>query len=363
MWISTNKYESKYVLEFDRIKEMRFSIIVPVYNVEKYLQDCIESILEQSVEDVEIILVNDGSTDSSGLICRDYMLNYPERIKLVEQRNLGPYLARRAGYELASGDYLLTLDGDDTLRPDALELITQTLSQYDVDIILFGISRRSDYSSFWSEEPFSQSTYIPKDELSLIYKIACTSGALNSMCTKAFKKTLLDIDKDHSDMSGFSYAEDLFQSLAIIDRASSFYYLHEPLYFYRVNYDSSTKTFDRTQLEQRNFTWRQHLRFARKWDSDCGTSDFENGVYALGQRTYAEVSQAASESLPYPEAKAYLNDITDTPAYATVFSDTSKRYALRFDFRLLIFLLRRRHFLALYLICRIKRMVRRLLGR
>ena len=101
---------------------MVFSIIVPVYNTEKYLSKCIESIISQTFSDFELILVNDGSTDSSGNICDDYA-KQDSRIKVLHSENKGVTHARKLGVNQAKGDFVLLIDSDDTFVNNFLEEI------------------------------------------------------------------------------------------------------------------------------------------------------------------------------------------------------------------------------------------------
>ena len=99
---------------------MLFSVIVPIYNIEKYIRRCIDSVLLQSFTDFELILVDDGSPDRCGAICDEYAKK-DERIKVIHKENGGLVSARQAGIKVASGDYIFHLDGDDAVLPDALE--------------------------------------------------------------------------------------------------------------------------------------------------------------------------------------------------------------------------------------------------
>ena len=104
---------------------MKFTIVVPVYNVEKYLPECVSSVLCQSFEDYEIILVDDGSTDGSGKLCDQYA-EKDSRIKVIHQSNQGQAAARNAGIKVAEGDYLLFFDADDLYEQgDLLKEIAQ----------------------------------------------------------------------------------------------------------------------------------------------------------------------------------------------------------------------------------------------
>ncbi len=115
---------------------MKLSIIVPVYNVEKYLARCLDSLLVPGLEDYEIIAVNDGSTDSSGAILADYAARYPQRIKTVTTPNGGLGHARNTGLPLAGGDYVMFVDSDDSLRQGAVPEIMELLDG-SFDILVF----------------------------------------------------------------------------------------------------------------------------------------------------------------------------------------------------------------------------------
>ena len=103
-----------------KIETPKFSIIVPVYNVEKYLRKCIESLLRQGIGNVEILLVNDGSTDSSSEICQEYVDNY-SNIKLLHQDNQGVCAARNNGIVHATGEWIVLVDADDYLLDNGLK--------------------------------------------------------------------------------------------------------------------------------------------------------------------------------------------------------------------------------------------------
>ena len=110
---------------------MKISIIIPVYNVEKYLRECLDSILAQSYKDFEIILVDDGSTDSSGNICDEYSMKY-ENIKVLHKNNNGLSSARNAGLDIAQGEYILFIDSDDVVSPVMLETLMAHVAGYDI---------------------------------------------------------------------------------------------------------------------------------------------------------------------------------------------------------------------------------------
>ena len=115
------------------------SVVIPVYNVEAYLQRCVDSVLEQTCRDFEIILVDDESTDSSGAICDQYAAA-DSRVRVEHKANGGPSVARNAGIDMAAGEYIIFMDSDDALEPDALEKLI-ALSSPDVDIVVGGYKK------------------------------------------------------------------------------------------------------------------------------------------------------------------------------------------------------------------------------
>lgn len=117
-------------------KEAEISIIIPVYNVEKYLTRCLDSVLEQSFGDFEVILLNDGSTDGSGEICREYAAK-DGRIKLFNQTNQGLSMARNNAMKQAQGRYIWFLDSDDCIHPQLLQLLHQLAEKEQADMVCF----------------------------------------------------------------------------------------------------------------------------------------------------------------------------------------------------------------------------------
>lgn len=116
------------------------TIIVPVYNVEKYLHDCIESILNQTYKDFELILVDDGSKDNSGKIC-DEFAQKDYRINTIHQKNAGEGMARNAGLEIANGEWMVFVDSDDYIRPDYIKDLLKAQNDSNADIVISGMDR------------------------------------------------------------------------------------------------------------------------------------------------------------------------------------------------------------------------------
>lgn len=121
-----------------RGEKILFSIIVPVYNVEKYLDKCLASILEQTFKDFECIIIDDGSPDNSNIIIDKYV-KLDQRFKVIHQKNMGLSAARNAGLDIAKGDYIVFVDSDDYIADDYLEKFALKIADTDADMVICGL--------------------------------------------------------------------------------------------------------------------------------------------------------------------------------------------------------------------------------
>ena len=210
---------------------MRFSIVIPVYNVEKYLMKCIESVEKQSFQDYEVVLVDDGSTDKSGMMC-DQFASSDSKIRVIHKQNGGLLSARRVGFQNALGEYVISCDSDDFLEKDALDAINNIIEECKPDLIAFNayIINGSQKTLFC--KPLFYDGIIDKDDF--LEKMFSTY-ALNSMCMKAVKSEILDKERDYSDYYSYNFGEDILQSVPLILKACSIYYTGKALYDYRIS--------------------------------------------------------------------------------------------------------------------------------
>ena len=125
------------------MEKVKISIIIPIYNVENYLEKCIESALNQTYKNLEIILVNDGSKDKSLDICRKYEF-IDNRIILIDKPNAGVWLARYDGIKKATGSYISFMDSDDYIEKDYIEKLYSKAQENDYDIVVCGFKRIED---------------------------------------------------------------------------------------------------------------------------------------------------------------------------------------------------------------------------
>ena len=204
------------------------SVIVPVYNVERYLKKCVDSILAQTYANLEIILVDDGATDTSGKMCDEYKKADP-RIVVVHKENGGLASARNAGLKAAHGEYIAYVDSDDWVEPDFVERLLSTCVGNDADV---SICR---YEDCYSEEPFSheeeQFTRVWSGKDAVRHRVLdeakyCIS---TSACNKFYKRELI---ADMCFPEG-KYYEDIVYGVQAMLRANRVAYINRSLYHYR----------------------------------------------------------------------------------------------------------------------------------
>lgn len=231
------------------MSEVLFSVIVPVYNVECYLRQCIDSILAQTYRDFELILVDDGSQDTSGIICDEYAAK-DSRITVIHKKNQGHTSARRIGLKKSLGRYICFVDSDDRVSNDLLQKVANIISEFSSDVITFKwIKADMNGNPLCEEAPIFNECEIEKEEY---FQKMLSSASLNSLCKKICRRTLFDLDADYSEYYKIRSGEDLLQTLPIIYAANKFYYLNKALYIYRMNPQSVTHIFKKDDYKALN---------------------------------------------------------------------------------------------------------------
>lgn len=146
------------------------SVIIPVYNVEKYLRECVDSVIGQTYKNLEIILVDDGSTDSSGKICDEYV-DKDERVTVIHKKNEGPSKTRNAGLNNASGEYIYFLDSDDYIVDNAIENLVMTADSNQADLVFFDALSFSDDGTEVNQGYTVKGTYEPSNGYEMLAKL------------------------------------------------------------------------------------------------------------------------------------------------------------------------------------------------
>lgn len=291
---------------------MKFSIIIPVYKVEKYLNACVESVLDQSYKDFELILVDDGSPDTCPAICDDFAKK-DARVKVVHQPNMGISGARNSGLEIAQGDYICFIDSDDYLTSDhILELLAEaTLSEPDIVHYKFKVWYENDGHT--AECRFDYNVPVEGRSLAEIYCALIDKDAYyNSAWSKIVKRNIL-IDNGIKFERGL-LGEDNEWYYHVVMAANSVKLIDEPLYVYRRRAGSITTTTQRKNLTDQ-------LYVIDKWikEIEDKTNDERSKVvigslakqYCSAVIIYAGL-KGVSDLYPELKSKSYLLNYTKT---------------------------------------------------
>lgn len=222
------------------------SIIVPIYNKEDYLPQCLDSIINQSYTNFEVLLVNDGSTDSSGIICQEYA-ERDSRFRYIEKENGGVSSARNLGLERSEGAYITFIDSDDWVEFNYLEVLYNALRENNADVAI------SSYKSYYLDGKFYLRVYSSQEEeflrigkrnrdvfLEEFPKLGKLNHDFHCIASKLFKRELLESQKfDES----INYGEDLYFFFNLYLKMQSIIYVKEATYIYRQHGTNITLNF------------------------------------------------------------------------------------------------------------------------
>ena len=217
----------------------RVSIIVPVYNVKPYLTEALDSILNQTYSDIEVIIINDGSTDGSAEICAAYA-EQDHRIRLIHQENKGLSSARNAGLDVMTGDIVAFLDSDDAYDPDYLKLMVRAMICEQADLVICKYTNHYTNEQMiltGDEKALPQAPEGGYNRTQALY--AYLEGSINpAVWNKIYKRHLWEQVRFPD---GHVY-EDLVTTYKVFDRCKKVYILNSPLYLYRKRPESITST-------------------------------------------------------------------------------------------------------------------------
>lgn len=225
---------------------MDISVIIPVYNVEHYLKRCVNSVLHQENVSFEIILVDDGSTDSSGKICDDYATEYSE-VRCIHTTNTGPSTAKNVGYDVATGNYVAFIDSDDEIMPDMFSQMLQSGYQHNADIVCcnyFQVDENGNYSHI---EHTGREYVLTQDEA---LKAILIKDKIYSQCwTKIYKRATMQ-EYGVRNTEGLKTEEDFIYNILAFACSKIVCIVDKPLYIYTHRSTSLSKDYYRNHISQ-----------------------------------------------------------------------------------------------------------------
>jgi glycosyltransferase involved in cell wall biosynthesis len=266
----------------------KVSFIVPVYGVEKYLEQCLDSIQNQSLQDWECILIDDGSPDNSGAIC-DRFASADPRFKVIHKINEGVSAARNDGIELSVGEYIYFVDSDDWLELDAAERLYAQANQYRTDCVMSYAEKVYPDGSRVRTAPFSRAFFAEtRDEIDEIAKYVLyqpisryytkeTTNGYAAPWAKFIKGSIVRDSGVRFDPYLMGVFDDGLWSIQVLDYVNSLLYIHEKTYNYRIVESSLTNSFKDNAIDIQKNGYERIEKFLKDTHKD---SSYWDAYYA-----------------------------------------------------------------------------------
>lgn len=293
----------------------KISIIVPVYKVEKFLRKSIESFKNQTLTDIEIVLVDDGSPDDCGKICDQYAAN-DKRIKILHKENAGVSAARNDGLKMATGDYIIFCDSDDWMSENACEVLYKKAIESNADVVIGDVymayeNGKSKYVKFYKDE-FNVSDRNKINDLikTDIYRTYCPNPpeegpafGYGGPWNKLVRRTLLDDNNIRFDLRVKGVFDDILYTAHILYYANMISYIQKPVYYYRIVENSITHSYKPNVLEINAEIFNAWMEFIHETEN---TGEFAKPFYACVMRRIEESLKLYFINEKNPEAKSVL---------------------------------------------------------
>lgn len=293
----------------------KISIIVPVYKVEKFLRNSIESFKNQTLTDIEIVLVDDGSPDDCGKICDQYAAN-DKRIKILHKKNAGVSAARNDGLKMATGDYIIFCDSDDWMSENACEVLYKKAIESNADVVIGDVymayeNGKSKYVKFYKDE-FNVSDRNKINDLikADIYRTYCPNPpeegpafGYGGPWNKLVRRTLLDDNNIRFDLRVKGVFDDILYTAHILYYANMISYIQKPVYYYRIVENSITHSYKPNVLEINTAIFNAWMEFI---DETENMGAFANPFYACVMRRIEESLKLYFINEKNPEDKSIL---------------------------------------------------------
>ena len=321
------------------------SIVIPIYNQEAYIRDCLNSVFSQCQDRIEVILVNDGSTDRSLSLCQEMISRFPVNARLIDQENQGALKSRLNGIAASSGEYIFFVDSDDILLENALGALIPAIEKSRPDMVLFNATNSLTARTPLFKIPLPHGEMLTGEDRYKVYELLCGTDTLNNLWTKCIRKELFSHLEPEGGKGRLTNGEDLYQILTLADHASSFMYLDRVLYYYRVMENSISRVYNPHYFSSEKTVCQKRLQYAEKW------SHADELVAPVRVQTYKIMREVARKllisSLPWREVRktmqAFRSDDFFKSHYLNAHDAPDKRdivlkgpYPLMFAARILV---------------------------
>ena len=323
------------------------SVIIPVYNASNYLHSCVQSLLNQTFKDFEIILINDGSKDNSLEICNLFKQK-DERVVVFTQPNSGVGRARNKGIELAKGKYIVFVDSDDVAKPTLLEKLSENIRDFDYVLASIDLVRNGQIESIVSipEGEFTRKQYVEQILLKLNINYVCGAPYSKLFKTELIKQNNLKFNEK------LTYAEDFLFNVEYVALAQKIKTISDSFYEYTLQSSSSLTSFNYQKSSFDTFLESRLLVFNRFEEIVSKITDDRKDeisslllAFVLDSANYACVKQNRKDAMC---SLTLLRKNKEFLEHLTYFKPSSKKEALKFR------LLKNNHRLIYYLLASLK---------
>lgn len=300
---------------------MLISFIVPVYNAEAYLEECVESLLQQTYNQIEVLLVNDGSTDGSADLCDSFAAK-DSRVRVFHKENGGVHTARNLGIHEAKGDYLMLVDADDWIDKETIARAVEVIHRDAPDIVRFTYVRELEHAASPKYNTFVKEGLSVGEECQKVFRQTMgLIGAewahpenfnfLAASWTSVIKKALIvDHNVEFLPRDPVGSFEDGLFNLKLMRHVSRFYYLNEPFYHYRkTNVAACTANYRKDYLKKQCYLFEQLMQIAEEGNDPLLKDAFYNRVVFSNLELCLNVLKSNhGAAVQYGEIREILNN-------------------------------------------------------
>lgn len=288
---------------------LKFSILIPVYNVESYLEQCLESVVNQTFDDYEVIIVDDGSTDNSSCICDSFAEKYPEKIYVIHKENQGLISARRIAIDKAQGEFCVFVDSDDFIECNLLETVNSyLLKDVNIDMVIYSFNYYSDGIKNKRNRFVAEDSEIwSADNKNKVFELLATGDSIDALWIKAIKTGILKRDPiNYQKYFSKNMSEDTLQSIYPITYAKKIIYADVPLYNYRYNPASISRNFNPEVITRKDSSHVFEEMFSVLPEWKLNTEEFKQKIYA---RWFSDVMYIFVKSCENAATKKEIDSI------------------------------------------------------
>ncbi|MDN5372942.1 MAG: hypothetical protein PWR19_1988 [Carnobacterium sp.] len=285
------------------------SIIIPIYNTADYLDKMIDSILNQTYQNIEVILIDDGSTDESLKKCLQYKIR-DKRIKVFNQANSGVSVARNRGIQESNGEFLFFFDGDDYVEQNIVEIMLKNLTR-DIDMVVCGITIHNHYLT--NQESHrgiaEKEKTISMENLAFNYWEYYELGVINSPCNKLFRKSIID-QYQLEFPEGIKMGEDAYFNLSYFSHSRRIKILKDPLYHYFIYSGQSSKKINTDHYQMMVFNFEKIKSFIQQFRGFENKKTLAEYYYQIYREAlYSMKLIYRSDEYTKKEKKSYISEI------------------------------------------------------